>query len=220
MDQHLKYTRFLDSFPKVNAGSLLISLLCVILMVAATFTLIPAGLYDAKMFFEPQNYFSNFNNIILTLHSYLYCPQIPIALFAGALLGPRLGSFTMIVYVALGLLGVPVFAGGGGVSYIFEPVFGFIAGYILSAYLVGKILSNKINSFNIIFAVLTGVFTIHVTGLTYLITDMYIAGTPVATIKAWVIGLSLENLPYDIIFGLILCSLARPVRGLLWFAID
>ncbi|MBQ3454936.1 MAG: biotin transporter BioY, partial [Synergistaceae bacterium] len=36
---------------------------------------------------------------------------------AGLLLGAKYGAVSVMIYIMLGLSGVPVFAGGGGVSY-------------------------------------------------------------------------------------------------------
>ena len=70
-------------------------------------------------------------------------PYIPFTLqivpvyLAGALLGPRLGMLSQLCYVAIGLIGVPVFAEGGGFGYVFKPTFGYLLGYIAGAYLNG-----------------------------------------------------------------------------------
>lgn len=76
-------------------------------------------------------------------------PMIPInlALFAvflaGALLGPRFGSASMVVYLLLGAIGVPVFAGfGGGPGILLGKTGGYLLGYILAAGLTG-FLSRK-----------------------------------------------------------------------------
>lgn len=60
-------------------------------------------------------------------------------LVAGFLLGPRLSSMSVIVYLCIGLLGVPVFAAGGGPAYILRPGFGFLLGFVLAAFLIGYI---------------------------------------------------------------------------------
>jgi len=39
---------------------------------------------------------------------------------AGILLGPYLGALSQLMYVLLGLAGLPVFTAGGGPSYIFH----------------------------------------------------------------------------------------------------
>lgn len=71
-----------------------------------------------------------------------FCPitlQILFTTLAGVLLGGRNGALSVGIYVLLGLLGVPVFTGGGGISYILHPTFGFLIGFIIGAYITGKI---------------------------------------------------------------------------------
>ena len=76
-------------------------------------------------------------------------PMVPInlALFAlhlsGALLGAKRGTLSMLVYVLLGLAGIPVFAGfKAGPATLFGRTGGYILGYILCATIVG-FLSRK-----------------------------------------------------------------------------
>ncbi len=66
-------------------------------------------------------------------------------MLTGALLGSRLGSLSVLVYVLLGLAGVPVFAKApyGGIAYLLQPTAGFLAGYVLEAYIVGKLIEKK-----------------------------------------------------------------------------
>jgi biotin transport system substrate-specific component len=63
---------------------------------------------------------------------------------AGATLGPRSGAYSMLMYMCLGLAGLPVFASPpyGGFSYLMTPSFGFIPGFVLAAYVIGKVLEN------------------------------------------------------------------------------
>src|SRR5699024_10272043 len=50
----------------------------------------------------------------------------------------------MIVYLFIGLAGVPVFAGfKGGLSTVLSPTFGFIISFIFTAYVTGKIIESK-----------------------------------------------------------------------------
>lgn len=82
-------------------------------------------------------------------------------LLAGALLGAKWGAASQAVYVLLGAVGVPVFAmfkGGPGV--LFGPTGGYIAGYILAAWLVGLLcerFGNKI--YLLALAMLAGFFS-------------------------------------------------------------
>ena len=81
-------------------------------------------------------------------------PMIPVnlALFGvhlcGALLGAKYGTLCMVVYVLLGLAGLPVFAGFmGGVGTLFGKTGGYIIGYILDALVVGLIVRRWGSSF-------------------------------------------------------------------------
>ena len=68
------------------------------------------------------------------IHFQLFQATITLQFFftamAGLLLGARLGALSQLVYVALGLIGIPIFAAGGGFNYIFNPTFGFLLGLI------------------------------------------------------------------------------------------
>jgi biotin transport system substrate-specific component len=62
---------------------------------------------------------------------------------AGALLGARLGAVSQLIYVLLGLAGIPVFANlRGGVGVVLGPTGGYIAGYVAAAWLVGFIMER------------------------------------------------------------------------------
>lgn len=57
---------------------------------------------------------------------------------AGGLLGPRFGTISQLVYIALGLTGLPVFSQfTGGPAILFGPTGGYILGYALCALTVG-----------------------------------------------------------------------------------
>lgn len=71
-----------------------------------------------------------------------FCPitlQILFTTLAGVLLGGRYGAISVGIYVLLGLMGVPIFTGGGGISYVLYPTFGYLIGFIIGAYVTGKI---------------------------------------------------------------------------------
>ena len=56
---------------------------------------------------------------------------------AASLLGWKRGTLSVIVYVLLGLAGVPVFAGfSGGIGVLFGPTGGYIIGFIFTALIV------------------------------------------------------------------------------------
>lgn len=66
------------------------------------------------------------------------------AILAGAILGSRIGSLAMTVYLLVGLVGVPVFAKfGAGFTTFISPTFGFLISFIFTAFVVGKIVEKK-----------------------------------------------------------------------------
>ncbi len=72
-------------------------------------------------------------------------PPVPITLqtlflyVAGALLGGRLALMSQIVYLLLGIIGLPVFAGGkAGLGVFFGPTGGYLIGFAVAAYVIGK----------------------------------------------------------------------------------
>lgn len=70
--------------------------------------------------------------------------QTSFVLLAGALLGPRLGALSQLVYLAVGALGAPVFAAGGGWGYFAGPTGGYLVGFPLGAWLCGLVVHARI----------------------------------------------------------------------------
>ena len=59
-------------------------------------------------------------------------------LLVGALLGARRGALTVGGYVAAGVAGLPIFAGGAaGIGRLFGPTGGYLIGFIAAAWIVG-----------------------------------------------------------------------------------
>lgn len=75
--------------------------------------------------------------IRIPLGSTVYTLQFLATLLAGALLGGRLGALAVLTYTVMGLVGLPVFASGGGPSYILQPTFGYLVAFMLQAYVGG-----------------------------------------------------------------------------------
>ena len=70
---------------------------------------------------------------------------------SGLVLGARNGALSQLLYLLIGLIGIPVFSNGGGPQYIFQPTFGYLLGLILAAYTIGKLTYNKVNDSKVIF---------------------------------------------------------------------
>ena len=61
-------------------------------------------------------------------------------MLAGAVLGSRRGALSMVVFLALVAVGLPLLAGGvGGLGVFFTPRVGFLLGFPVAAYVVGRL---------------------------------------------------------------------------------
>ena len=60
-------------------------------------------------------------------------------MLAAFLLGSRRAFTSVGVYLLIGLAGVPIFARGGGPAYLLRPTFGFLLGFLLAAWVMGKV---------------------------------------------------------------------------------
>jgi len=61
-------------------------------------------------------------------------------LLVGATLGSKRGAASLVLYTTLGAIGLPFFAGGAsGMAYLSGPTLGYLVGFIVAAYLVGKL---------------------------------------------------------------------------------
>jgi biotin transport system substrate-specific component len=62
---------------------------------------------------------------------------------AGMLLGKKLGGASALVYLAIGLIGIPVFTQGGGIGYVLKPSFGYLIGFVVAAFITGAIVRKR-----------------------------------------------------------------------------
>ena len=84
-------------------------------------------------------------SILLTISAKVQVPFWPVpmtmqtfvVLVLGVAYGWRLAGATVLLYLAQGALGLPVFAGGGGLAYMAGPTAGYLAGFLLAAVAVG-----------------------------------------------------------------------------------
>ena len=95
--------------------------------------------------------------------------QVFFTLMAGVLLGPYYGALSQLIYVLLGLVGLPIFTNGGGFSYVLQPGFGFLLGLIPAAFVTG-LLTKKLGCrfWKLLLSCLAGLAVIYLFGLPYL----------------------------------------------------
>ena len=77
-------------------------------------------------------------------------PPVPVTLqtlfvdLAGALLGGYLGAMSQVVYILLGVVGLPIFAGGkAGAGVLIGPTGGYLFGFVAGAFVIGKLTAMR-----------------------------------------------------------------------------
>ena len=145
-------------------------------------------------------------------------PPVPISLsllavhLCGALLGRRWGSAAVCCYVALGAVGVPVYAGfSGGIGVLFGPTGGFLLGYILCAYAVGALSQRCFTRRSLMLSMAAGTLLCYASGTAWFMitTGTTLAGSLTACVLPFVPGDMLK-----IVLAVFLCiRLEKPLRS-------
>jgi len=139
-------------------------------------------------------------------------PPVPITLqtlfviLAGALLGGKLGALSQIVYILLGIIGLPVFAGGkAGAGVLLGPTGGYLVGFVIGAYVVGKLTAvrEKPGFIWLLCSMLAGIAVLYLLGVIQL---MAVAKLDLS--KALAVGV-LPPLPGDIL-KIVIAALVVP----------
>ena len=136
---------------------------------------------------------------------------------AGMLLGKKYGAASALLYLFIGLVGLPVFTQGGGIGYVFQPSFGYLIGFVVGAFVTGTI-ARKVPrpSFKRLLAsAFAGLGVIYTCGTVYFyfLSNFYL-GSPVG---AWTALLYcfLVFIPGDGVMSVIAALVARRMIPLL-----
>ena len=94
---------------------------------------------------------SSFMAALTAVGAQIRIPMFPVpftlqtlfVLLSGNLLGAIWGGYSMLLYLALGLIGFPVFAGTSGLGVVFTPTFGYLLSFPICAYWVGKRIARE-----------------------------------------------------------------------------
>ncbi len=135
------------------------------------------------------------------------------AMLAGALLGPRLGSASMALFLGLVALGLPLLSGGrGGLGAFAGPSIGYLVGFVAGAFVVGWLTHRLAVRPGGRYVLATGIVVNVVGGVALL----YLLGVPAT---AWRADLSLGTatvaalafVPGDLIKAVVAAVIARGV---------
>lgn len=92
-------------------------------------------------------------------------------LLVGGWLGARLGAGSLILYLALGAAGLPVFTPYGlpGIARLLGPTGGYLLAYPVAAFAVGMLVADGARWTRVTVGVFTGLVLIHLGGLAQLL---------------------------------------------------
>lgn len=155
-------------------------------------------------------------------------PPVPITLqtlfvyIAGGLLGSRRGAFSQLLFLGVGLSGIPVFSMGGGLGYVFQPTFGYVLSFPLGAWVVGRISERGGEGggwCRLLSAHAAGLVTIHAAGVAYLFLVLNVLGGENVSWARVVWSGSLLFLPGEavkMIASILVIRKLRPLRSGGW----
>jgi len=202
---------------RITLGTLILICLCILLLIIATFTQITLH----HPYFPPDTFQflgQNPQTSQIVHHftkTYRYIPQIPMVFFIVALLGRKFGILTILLYITLGMF-FPIFALGGGITYMFEYGFGYILGYIPAIFFTGTLLKIKTDFLRIVLMAALGVLAIHILGILYMLFIATLKHAPMELVWGWITSQSGIQVFYDVFFTVLGIYLGRWARRILW----
>ena len=155
--------------------------------------------------------------MVLSSNSFIYLPFTPVpmttqtftVLLSSVLLGSRLAFITQLEFIALGMVGLPVFAGGkSGLAALSGPTGGYIIGFLAASYLTGIIIERYGYGHNrtdykkdllIFISCSLGLLTIYILGTAHLFTYFFAAGNTLDPLKSFLNAFDLGVRPFIII---------------------
>lgn len=154
---------------------------------------------------------------LMTASAYIQIPfplvpltfQTVVAVLCGLFLGAKKGVISMAVYCFAGVLGLPVFAAGGGFAYVLKPSFGYILGFILSAGVAGLTVNKTYSAKRCLIAAVAGMFFDYLIGAPYCIICAHLLGVK-DLVNLLLVG-NLVYIPKDLILCVLSAMLAKTV---------
>lgn len=200
---------------KISFLNLVIVLFCTLLIVGASFVNL-----DIRHYIIPADLFTNKN---LTGADFVFrfflIPQIPIVMFICSFLGKRMATTSVFLYIMAGLTIAPIFALGGGITYLFEYGCGYILAYLPAVIIAGNLL-NKYGFLDMIKATLAGVLTIHLLGILYMVVVALVKQIGSEFIYGWIVSQSGLKIVYDIILSFLLIMFGKYFNKALKFVLE
>lgn len=150
----------------------------------------------------------------ITLGTVPHTLQIFVIVLAALVLGSRLGALSVLLWIALGCFGLPVFSQGkAGAAVLLGPTGGFLIGFALCAYIVGRYVEScgyGVRSSAI--AILTGLAAVYILGWAgFMASFAFFLHKPMTWGQAASVAV-VPFLPFDLLKAGMACYLGGRVR--------
>lgn len=143
--------------------------------------------------------------------------QLLFTTLAGLILGSRLGGMSVVMYLILGLAGVPIFTEGGGLMYVVKPTFGYLLGFAIGAFVAGRMVETSVTlTFKrLLAASFVNLAIVYGVGMIYLyeIKDLYLA-KPIGLETLFIYCFALPVIP-DIFLCILAAFIAKRLLPIL-----
>lgn len=114
-------------------------------------------------------------SVLIAIGAFIKVPVsiVPITLqtlfvvLAGIILEKRVALISVLLYIIIGLIGLPVFANGGGIAYVLQPSFGYLIGFLVAAYFIGAFSKKAKDLVQLIMISIIGMLIIYIVGVGY-----------------------------------------------------
>ena len=135
---------------------------------------------------------------------------------AGLILGAKLGAASVAVYIITGLVGIPVFTGGGGIGYILRPTFGYILGFMAGAWVAGMVTQQmKDNKMRYLIASFANFAVVYLCGMIWFyVTSNFYLNSPI-DVRTVLVHCFLITAPKDIVICFLSAAIAKRAHSFL-----
>ena len=147
--------------------------------------------------------------------------QCAMCVLCALILGAKDGVATIAIYLIMGLVGIPIFTAGGGFTYVLQPTFGYLLGYIV-AVPVGAIVARGVHNtarpklWRLLLGALTVLAILYTFGVFYMYLMLnYYLGSAIDMSKAWLTGAAVF-LPTDCMWCIVASLIAYKVVPLVY----
>ena len=192
----------------LTIGTIVVCGLCFLILIIATFTQIN--------FSHPWIKYISAEGLVPFTKLISYSPLLPAMIFIIYILGKSYSVLTFLLYLIVGFFIWPIFVFGGGFDYLQNYLFGYMLGFFFAIVIIDYILKISRNLIHRILAATFGVLAIHICGFLYCIILAIFKIISFGLVIPILTEISLGNILYDVIFSILIISIAPYIKNVLW----